>query len=431
MNIDFFNYYYGIVILCFCFAVSFTAMAKLRYKTVETIALWAMATIVVTSGVITFTYANDITDYLRFSTLAYIYGVTIFSLTSMLVSKESFPEKLFKMFTNISVFIILNTISVAISKSVIPISTVLGQYWVSVSIRTAFYAIYTLIYLKVVKKKMPEIEYRKRNKWWPFVVISIMYLVVFSYLSYILDNGWELTSQKIIVFALATGAFIITYWGVLSSINSLRKSESMALMEQNEKYLKQQLYSMSIAEEEMRKTRHDIRHHNMVIAEFAKNGDTEKILQYIDEYDEKARKNAFVRYCINDVVNAIVSSYVPIFDKDGIKFECECDVPKETAISDTDYVSLVSNILENALHGCKESGVENPVCNFQIKCKNDKLAIQCDNSCKDNIMIDNGILRMRGTGIASMIAVLDKYGGEIKYAKNDNTLTLRAILNYI
>lgn len=405
-------------------------MAKLRYKTFETIALWAMATIVVTSGVITYTYANDVTDYLRFSTLAYFYGGVIFSLTSILVSRESFPEKMFKIFTNVCVFLILNTISVAISRTVVPSSAILGQYWCSVSIRTAFYAIYTLIYMKVVKKKMPDIEYRKRNRWWPFVVISAMYVAVFSYLSYILDNGWDLTSQNIIVFALATGAFVITYWGVISSINSMRKSESMMLMEQNEKYLKQQLYSMSLAEEEMRKTRHDIRHHNMVIAEFAQAGDTEKILQYLDEYDEKARKNAFVRYCVNDVVNAIVSSYVTIFEKNGITFECECDVPKETAVNDTDYVSLVSNILENALHGCKESGVENRKCSFQIKCKNDKLAIQCDNSCKEGIIIDNGILRMRSTGISSIIAVLEKYGGEIKYAKNDNTLTLRAILNY-
>ena len=430
LGVDFFNYYYGLILLCFCFAISFSAMARIKYKTFEVVAIWIMASVVTVSIVVTYTLSNDITDYVNIAKLTYILGGSVFSLTSLLITKDSFPESLFKIFTNITVFIVLNTISVTLARVFVSEALEIGRYWCSVSIRTALYAIYTLLYLKVIKTVIPQIEYKKKGRWWPYVIVSIMFLAVFSYLSLVMDNTWNYSTESLIIFGISTGIFIIVYWALLGSINNFIKSESIALMQQNEKYLKQQLSLYSSAEEEMRKTRHDIRHHNMIIAEFARNGENDKILEYIKEYDDNARKTAFTRYSVNDVINAILVSYSVSFDKNNIKFTCECEAPKETKVLDTDFVAILANILENALHGCLESNIENPFCNVQIRCKNDKLAIRCQNSCSQAVVVENGMIKAKGTGISSIQGAIEKYDGEMQYKKDDDVISLQVIMDY-
>lgn len=61
-----------------------------------------------------------------------------------------------------------------------------------------------------------------------------------------------------------------------------------------------------------------------------------------------------------------------------------------------DFIAILSNILENALNGCKECGSHGEI-HVDIHTVSNKTVIVCSNPCKADLVIENGMLRKRGT----------------------------------
>ena len=61
--------------------------------------------------------------------------------------------------------------------------------------------------------------------------------------------------------------------------------------------------------------------------------------------------------------------------------------------------------------------------------KKEKLVIMCSNPCKTALVIENDIIKPKGTGIESILMAIDKYDGNIRYQMEDGILTACVILN--
>ena len=429
-GVEYMNYYYGLFILCICFALSFTAMVITKYKKHELVLLWAMSTSVFMASIIVFNVAMPLEDYTSFVRIAYVLGGSIFSLVCLLISNNTIPEKLFLTITNLTTFIIINYVSFVLAYNIFPLFDSTIVYWFAVLFRTILYIVYIAVYVFVIKKKLPKIEYKHSGRWWPYVAVSSAFLVLFAYIAFINDTGFDFGNvDNIVTFGLAIGLFTVIYIAVLSSISNMNKLERMSLVEQNGKYMKQQIDYLNATNEEMKKIRHDIRHHNLIIYNLAKNRENEKIVEYIDNYSDKLDSATYVKYCQNDVLNAILSSYRTLFENEKIKFECTADVENDTKIEDVDYVIIFANMLENALHGLQKLKYENKFCNISIKTKNDKLVILCKNTCSKKVKVINGRLEDEGVGISSIRSAINKYEGNIEYSKENDVLSIKAILN--
>ena len=92
-----------------------------------------------------------------------------------------------------------------------------------------------------------------------------------------------------------------------------------------------------------------------------------------------------------------------------------------------DFVAILSNILENAVNGCKECGAHGKI-NVNIRTVSDKTVIVCSNSCKPGLVIENNMIKHRGIGIESMLTAARKYDGDISYRLENDVLTLCVIL---
>lgn len=432
LTVELIHFYYGFLILYACFAVVFSVMTTSKYSKLELAVFWSVSIVLVTAinFIVAFAYSGiSINGFIQYS---YAVGLVFLSLICLLVSDNSLPEKLFKILTNISIFVILDILAIQIARVCSPIipDFEFALFWCHVGIRTLLYLIYLAVYLLFIKKTLPSVIYQQPGRWWPFVFVALAFALMFIYIKFVLNDAWTYTNEEVNVFLVAVIGFVIVYIAVLTSIHTMIRAEQLSLTEQNEKYMKGQLESLMRAEEEAKKTRHDIRHHNMVILTYAENGENDKIISYISEYDNDARKKALERYCENDIINNIIVSYKSTFEKENIKFNIECEAPKDTRVIDLDYVVILANALENALHGCKESKKDNQECDLVIKTKNQKMSIMIKNTCKNNVAIINGQLVWAGTGVQSMTSALNKYDGEIEYELlDDGYLVLRMLIN--
>ena len=100
--------------------------------------------------------------------------------------------------------------------------------------------------------------------------------------------------------------------------------------------------------------RHDMRHFLNNISSYIENGETEKAQEFISEVISATEKTATQRYCKNEIVNLILSSYQDKIESAGIDFKYSVQVPEQLPYSDVDLTAILSNGMENAIHAVKQ-----------------------------------------------------------------------------
>lgn len=180
-----------------------------------------------------------------------------------------------------------------------------------------------------------------------------------------------------------------------------------------------------------KRQRHDLRHHNITIAQFAKNKDFEGLLHYLNVYDEFLDSERPQRYCINEVANNVIAAYINKAELNGIETEISAIVSNEVEINAVDIVAIIANILENAINGCMKSSDKPPIIEFMAYERDGKLVIKCKNSSAGGAIFENGIPKSKtgGLGIDSIKSSVVKYAGDMHFEEDGTQFSVKIILN--
>ena len=200
------------------------------------------------------------------------------------------------------------------------------------------------------------------------------------------------------------------------------------LIKQNVAYLQGQLKTAKENELAAKTIRHDFRHHNQNLESMLKKGEIDEALRYLKQYNDSLDAAKISDFCPNITVNAILNSFCTKAQKNGISVSVKADTQEDTQISDMDFVAVLSNLLENAVNGCIECNAVGEI-KVNIRTVADKTVIVCSNPCRQDISIENNMIKNRGIGIAGMLSAIRKYSGDIKYSYDSGTLTACIILN--
>ena len=183
--------------------------------------------------------------------------------------------------------------------------------------------------------------------------------------------------------------------------------------------------------ESARQTRHDFRHHSMVVAEYAKNKDYQGILSYLSEYDEKEREKYLEVFCKNHAVDTVLSAYASRCEQSGIEMSADIWLEEAEGVSDYDLVTILANILENAVNGCMEVSGERRIEMF-VGRKSSKLVIVCKNTCALDVLFENNLPKNRerdGIGVESILSTAAKHSGVVDFSASDGVFVCQVILS--
>jgi len=230
--------------------------------------------------------------------------------------------------------------------------------------------------------------------------------------------------------------FIFVCIGIFSMITLVMKEYRAAILK--EKNLADQKadirFEMMTAQNEnveaVRRMRHDARHHNAMILELLQNEKYDELKKYMQQKMGDEEQYATVIYCMNSIVNTILSVYTRKAKRAGIETEINADVPAEIGVNEPDMVAMLSNIYENAIHGAQASGKENQKIIISIHPKDSHLVIRCTNTCEDNLELFNGFPGPGpGTGIRSIIESSKSYDGQLMYGIDHGELICRLVIS--
>lgn len=223
---------------------------------------------------------------------------------------------------------------------------------------------------------------------------------------------------------------ILVYVVLFRFMKRLNHELELKQMLLHERLLLEQIASYEEAERNARQTRHDIRHHNIVIAEFVKNRDYEGVLDYLQKYEKEEEEKYNRTFCSNHAVDHALSAYVKRAEQNGIEVKTDIRFWDTSGISDVDLVSILANIIENSINGCMQVQGQRWL-KLLITQKGAKFVIVCKNTCTSDISFENGIPKNKsrdGIGVESILRSARKYSGDADFSAEGGIFTCRVVL---
>lgn len=181
--------------------------------------------------------------------------------------------------------------------------------------------------------------------------------------------------------------------------------------------------------------RHDMRHHLALIGSFAADGDLEKIKAYLANTEAAIEAMTPVKYCENETVNLILSSFVNKAKKSNVTLYTNVNLPEVLSINDTELCALLSNVLENAITAAghlEEEGIRKVY--FHASVNDDKMIISTENAYVGKIEMDGDLPKSskkeagHGFGIKSMVDIVERHRGLYSFETEGEIFILRLML---
>ena len=181
--------------------------------------------------------------------------------------------------------------------------------------------------------------------------------------------------------------------------------------------------------------RHDMRHHLSLLGGFAADGDLQKIKEYLASTEVAIDSLTPIRYCENETVNLILSSFENKARKMQVSLHADVKLPEELDVNDTELCALLSNALENAISAAnlvEDEKLRKVYIHAVIN--GNKLVISTENAYVGKIAMacdmpkSNKKEAGHGFGIKSMITIVERHGGLFSFETEGGVFILRLMM---
>lgn len=205
------------------------------------------------------------------------------------------------------------------------------------------------------------------------------------------------------------------------------------LIQMNHRLLERNMELLEEAAVDGRRIRHNMRYHNAVITEYALKGQTEELLQYLQQYKQELDENAPQIICDNTTLNHLLLIYTRWAKRENIEVELDVEIGTDFPIPGINLVTILANAYENAIYGCIEVKMRGDLrkcfISLMMKKKGNKLVICCKNTCRFETELKSKPDFTGNLSVSSIVKAVEEYGGEYDF-KNDNGIFIfRLIMN--
>ncbi len=377
-------------------------------------------------------YLLDRGNYIRFAGMLVIPVIGIFCIK---MSWDTLYLSLYKLALGFYFLALSTFFSIDISRILFG-----GNIWADIVIRIQIIAVVLIfIALKVRDSFLDGIDYLREEMDW-FSAVTVVLSILIAALVAFWPGTRELSRMRVFrIFFLLFMAGVIQYLVFrvyLHKGKEHRYQLEKELLETNARLIERQMELMRESKEELARIRHDVRHHCLLLEEYLRNGENEKMLAYVKRYREElesggSTKPSFGMHC-NETVNNILSAYTRRAREKNIEVAVCARLEGNIPVKDIDLVAVIANIFENAIHGCCMSPEPEKKIQVSVTRKENKIVIQCRNTCAPDVKLKHGLpvsSKKGGTGILSILKVVSFYNGEVEFAVEQGMFVVRILLN--
>lgn len=205
-----------------------------------------------------------------------------------------------------------------------------------------------------------------------------------------------------------------------------------SLMAGQLKQAEAEMTALRQAESQAAAYQHDMRHHLTAINAFLAANSPHQAEEYIKQVQTDIEAITPKRFCENELVNLLLSSFSAKAERMGIPLTMEASLPASVSISDTELCALLSNGLENALNAVEKLKENRRWVEFYCGVRAGKLLIEIKNPYTGELSFREGLPQTtqpnHGHGCRSIQTIAQACRGLYEFKGEDGVFTLRVVL---
>ena len=263
--------------------------------------------------------------------------------------------------------------------------------------------------------------------WAPLIFVNVVFIITIILSSVFPVRLTSFRDPSFITFVFLSISIMAVYPVIFSSINNMSEAAEKREVETQNKLLVAQIEAETAQLAADSKSRHDRRHHNLVMLGLAKSGDLETLTKHLTNLvDDDNKVWGEIRYCENNTVNMILTMYKRRASQNGISVKISAKASGSLAVPPQDLVVVIANLFENAINEVANLKSKEGYIDILIKDSPERLLIKIDNPCRANLTFDENLY---GIGIRSVISTTSKYEGMYDFTAEDGVFSAKIILN--
>lgn len=268
------------------------------------------------------------------------------------------------------------------------------------------------------------------KEWW-FIICIPVFSIFMS--AVVFDNC---TSEPII----AAGCFCLVIINLLvfylfDKLHKMHRMEmEVALVDQQNKALENELNLVALSNEKVKQFNHDIKNHLFAIEQLAKNDDSEDIVAYIRSLSGSMRiSNEYIKTG-NALLDGFINMKLEDAEKSGAQVFTDIRISNSVQIEEKDISILMGNLLDNAVDAVRKCDTPKMI-RIIMSEEPGIVAVKVENTFNGDINTSNGHFvstkeysHNHGLGLKNVSKVVGDYNGSTHIEYADNIFSVNVVL---
>lgn len=262
-------------------------------------------------------------------------------------------------------------------------------------------------------------------------VTFYMYSYATSIYSDFLYSGSDVASEMLPTFV---GLFYMIYTTAYRQQLQRRTQAELisSMMGGQLRQAENDMLSLRHAEAQSAAYQHDMRHHLAAIDGFLSMGKLKEARDYIRGVQNDVEAITPKRFCENELVNLLCSSFSARAGRMDVRLSLEASVPGKLSVSDTELCAVLSNGLENALKAAAKLSEAERRVDLYCGVHHDKILIEIKNPCPEKVPFRDGLPYSgepgHGYGCRSIDSIARRCHGLCEFKVENGVFTMRVAL---
>lgn len=285
----------------------------------------------------------------------------------------------------------------------------------------------------VFSPMLPSKRFMNEKSYSYYIAIIPMLLVTAAMPTSLLGKLWSPDKLFVwlilAVFFIAFDRYLIREKKDFENITNIQNANH--LMEKSISFLQSYAQLLQDNGKEMSIFRHDLRHRILALHGLLQRGQTEDALALLESAHEDLERTATHPYCLNPIINAIISIYFEKAKELSVRTSHKISFPQSLPSIESPLAYVLANLLENAIQASATMPKEKRTVDLTLLMKGNQIALSIVNQYDAPIRFDeNGFPKAdkegHGFGMVSIARFLDTHHAYKNFTQEDGKVRFEA-----
>lgn len=285
----------------------------------------------------------------------------------------------------------------------------------------------------VFSPMLPSKRFMNEKSYSYYIAIIPMLLVTAAMPTSLLGKLWSPDKLFVwlilAVFFIAFDRYLIREKKDFENITNIQSANH--LMEKSISFLQSYAQLLQDNGKEMSIFRHDLRHRILALHGLLQRGQTEDALALLESSHEDLERTATHPYCLNPIINAIISIYFEKAKELSVRTSHKISFPQSLPSIESPLAYVLANLLENAIQASATMPKEKRTVDLTLLMKGNQIALSIVNQYDAPIRFDeNGYPKTdkegHGFGMVSIDRFLDTHHAYKNFTQEDGKVRFEA-----